>query len=63
MSAIASFFLAMTLNPEVQKKAQDEIDEFVGNARLPAYSDRGNLPYLDAMVKELLRWNPVAPLG
>ena len=53
----------MTLYPEVQKRAQEEIDSFVGNARLPTFADRGNMPYLDAMVKEILRWNPVAPLG
>ncbi|THH18030.1 hypothetical protein EW146_g2895 [Bondarzewia mesenterica] len=63
VSAIYSFFLAMTLYPEVQKKAQLELDSVIGSDRLPTYSDRANLPYVDALVKEVLRWNPVTPLG
>lgn len=53
----------MTLYPEVQEKAQEEIDRVVGFDRFPSFSDRVNLPYIDAMVKEVLRWNPVVPLG
>lgn len=53
----------MTLHPEIQKKAQAEIDSVVGNDRLPSLSDRGSLPYTEAIVLELLRWNPVTPLG
>ncbi|KAF4584991.1 hypothetical protein EYR40_001817 [Pleurotus pulmonarius] len=48
---------------EVQSKAQDELDRVVGDKRLPVFSDRDSLPYIDALVKEVLRWNPVAPLG
>jgi cytochrome P450 len=53
----------MTLFPEVQKKAQAEIDAVVGNDRLPSFSDRSQLPYVEALAKEVLRWNVVAPLG
>ena len=53
----------MALHPEIQKKAQAEIDTVVGNDRLPSLSDRGSLPYTEAIVCELLRWNPVTPLG
>ena len=53
----------MTLYPEVQKKAQLEIDAVVGPTRLPDFHDRPLLPYIDAVVKESLRWNLVAPLG
>jgi cytochrome P450 len=63
VSAIYSLFLAMTLFPEAQKKAQAEIDAVVGNDRLPGFSDRSQLPYVDALAKEVLRWNTVAPLG
>lgn len=52
----------MTLYPEVQRKAQAEIDRVVGNDRLPTFADQANLPYIDALAKELLRWNPVTPL-
>jgi cytochrome P450 len=63
VSAIYSLFLALTLFPEVQKKAQAEIDAVVGNDRLPKFSDRSRLPYIDALAKEVLRWNVVVPLA
>ncbi|CCM01268.1 uncharacterized protein FIBRA_03317 [Fibroporia radiculosa] len=63
VSAMESFFLAMSLYPEVQKKAQEEIDSLVEPGRLPNFSDRSKLPYLDALLKEIHRWNPVAPLA
>ncbi|KAF7979163.1 hypothetical protein HWV62_43423 [Athelia sp. TMB] len=63
VSAIYSLFLAMTLFPEVQRKAQAEIDAVVGNDRLPSFSDRPNMPYCDAIVKEIVRWNVVVPLA
>jgi cytochrome P450 len=53
----------MTLYPEVQRKAREEIDRVVGQDRLPNYKDRSSLPYIEAVLKEVLRWNPVAPLG
>ncbi|KAG6873914.1 hypothetical protein C0995_009694 [Termitomyces sp. Mi166 len=63
VSAIYSFFLAMALNPEIMRKAQAEIDSVVGNDRLPTLEDRQYLPYIDALTKEVFRWNVVAPLG
>ncbi|KII86266.1 hypothetical protein PLICRDRAFT_93731 [Plicaturopsis crispa FD-325 SS-3] len=63
VSAIHAFFLAMTLYPEVQKQAQAEIDTVVGTHTLPTYTDRERLPYVDALVKEVLRWNTVVPLA
>ena len=53
----------MTLYPDVQRKAQAEIDQIVGNSRLPNFSDEGGLPYVQAVLKETLRWHPVGPLG
>jgi hypothetical protein len=53
----------MTLHPEVQKQAQAEIDAVVGTDRLPTLADREYLPFVDALVKEVFRWNPVAPQG
>jgi len=53
----------MVLNPEVMKKGQEELDRVVGRERLPDFSDRENLPYIDALVKELLRWNPPTPIA
>ncbi|PCH42022.1 cytochrome P450 [Wolfiporia cocos MD-104 SS10] len=63
VSAIESFFLAMSLHPEVQSKAQAELDYVLGPGILPKVSDRHNLPYVAALLQEIHRWNPVAPLG
>lgn len=63
VSVAYSFFLAMLLYPDVQKRAQDELDRVVGTDRLPTYEDRENLPYVNALVKEALRWNAVLPMG
>jgi len=51
------------VHPEAQRKAQAEIDRVIGNDRLPKLVDMPNLPYTDAFVKEVFRWNPVTPLG
>ena len=53
----------MTLNPEIQAKAQAEIEAVVGTDRLPTLEDRERLPYVHALFLETLRWNNVAPLG
>lgn len=64
MSALTEvFFLAMSLYPDVQRKAQSEIMEVVGRDRLPEITDRDALVYVNALVKECLRWMPIAPLG
>ncbi|KAF9261882.1 cytochrome P450 [Marasmius fiardii PR-910] len=63
VSAILSFILGMTLNPQIQARAQEELDDVVGSSRLPDFSDRDNLPYINAIYAETLRWNPVLPLG
>jgi len=49
--------------PNIQQKAQDELDSVIGRDRLPTFEDRPRLPFIDAVCKEVLRWNPVAPLG
>ncbi len=51
----------MALYPDVQKKAQAELDKVVGSRRLPDFTDRQSLPYINALVKELTRWHIVAP--
>ncbi|KAF8258627.1 cytochrome P450 [Lactarius quietus] len=55
--------LAMVAHPEIQKRAQAELDAVVGRARPPTFSDASNLPYIQATVKETLRWRPPLPLG
>lgn len=63
MSSIASLFVALTLHPEVQKRAQAQIDSVISRDRLPTFEDRSRLPYIEAICKELLRWQVVLPLG
>jgi cytochrome P450 len=53
----------MAMHPEAQRKAQAEIDAIVGAHRLPDLNDRPHLPYINAIVKELMRWQLVIPLG
>ena len=53
----------MVMHPEIQRKAQAEIDRVIGNDRFPTLADQANLPYIDAIAKEVLRWGPVVPLG
>ena len=60
---MATFFLAMTMYPEIQRKAQEELDSVVGTDRLPDFSDEPSLPYTSAVMKEVLRWQQVAPFG
>ena len=52
----------MTLYPEVQARAQQEIDTVVGRDRLATFEDRKQLPYLSNVVKEAFRWRPSVPL-
>ncbi|KAJ7200308.1 cytochrome P450 [Mycena pura] len=63
VSALATFVLAMLSNPQAQDKAKAEIDSVIGNGRLPDFTDEESLPYVSAIVKEVLRWRSVAPLG
>ncbi|TFK27949.1 cytochrome P450 78A3p [Coprinopsis marcescibilis] len=61
-SALA-FFVLIALHPEVQRKAQLELDEVVGFGRLPTYEDRASLVYINAILKESLRYHQVTPLA
>ena len=53
----------MVENPEVQRKAHEELDRIVGRERLPDFADKGSLPYINSIYKECLRCHPVLPLG
>ncbi|OCH86922.1 cytochrome P450 [Obba rivulosa] len=60
---LLAFMMAMVLNRDKQRLAQDEIDRVVGKERLPTVKDRQDLPYIDAIIKETMRWQPVSPMG
>ena len=53
----------MALYPDVQRAAHAEIDAVLGDSRLPDFCDEEKLPYIGAVLKEVFRWHPVAPLG
>jgi len=67
--AFRNFLLAMTLHPDVQQRAQGEIDALLGppssfaGCRWPSMDDYEKLPYVRALVKELWRWGPPVPIG
>ncbi|KAK0500312.1 cytochrome P450 [Armillaria luteobubalina] len=63
VSVVLATMLAFLLYPEVQAKAQAELDAVVGPTRLPNFEDRPRLPYIEAILSEALRWNPVVPMG
>ena len=62
---MTAFILAMTLWSTIQERAQRELDALLGSSwtRLPTFADRTALPYVNAIVLEVLRWNPAVPLG
>ncbi|KAF2135651.1 uncharacterized protein K452DRAFT_281196 [Aplosporella prunicola CBS 121167] len=62
-SLILAMVRAMIEFPEVQKRAQAEIDAAIGEDRSPTWADFAKLPYINMMIKESHRWRPVSPLG
>ncbi|KZT37256.1 cytochrome P450 [Sistotremastrum suecicum HHB10207 ss-3] len=62
-AALITFILLMVLHPEIQQRAREELDRVVGTDRLPNIDDAENLPYVNALIKEVLRFHPVAPLA
>ena len=53
----------MAMYPDIQQKAQKELEKVVGPERLPTYDDYEELPYVQAIFLECMRWLPVTPLG
>ncbi|CAK1545867.1 unnamed protein product [Leptosia nina] len=53
----------MLLHPEVQDKIHEEIDRVVGRDRLPSLDDRDKLPYTEACLREIMRYDTLVPLG
>ncbi|CEL61283.1 O-methylsterigmatocystin oxidoreductase OS=Aspergillus parasiticus GN=ordA PE=3 SV=1 [Rhizoctonia solani AG-1 IB] len=58
-----SFVLMLSLHPEAAKLAQAEIDAVVGRERVPDLKDRESMPYMEAVLQEVMRLCPVVPLG
>jgi cytochrome P450 len=62
VAAVISYFLAMLIYPDVQAKAQAEVDRVVGKNRLPELDDAADMPYVQGLANECLRWLPVLPM-
>jgi cytochrome P450 len=64
-STMMSCILALACFPKVQRKAQGEMERVVGQDRSPIWDDinQGTLPYLTALIKEVLRWRTVIVLA
>jgi cytochrome P450 len=63
VSALGTFILGLLSNPEVQQKAQAEVDSVTGGKRLPTFDDEAAMPYISAIVQETLRWQNIGPIG
>ncbi|KDR66544.1 hypothetical protein GALMADRAFT_259056 [Galerina marginata CBS 339.88] len=62
VAGLHTFFLAMLCFPHTQAKAQRELDRVL-KGRLPEFGDEKDLPYVGALVREVLRWQPILPIG
>ncbi|EIM85912.1 cytochrome P450 [Stereum hirsutum FP-91666 SS1] len=63
VGVLHTFFLAMTLYPSIQTRAQAEIDSVLEGKALPTFEDEPNLPYVKALCMELIRWKPITPVA
>ncbi|KLO20177.1 CyP450 monooxygenase [Schizopora paradoxa] len=62
-STIMTFILAVLEDQEIQRKGQEELDRVLGKGCLPTFADRESLPYVQAICYEVIRWEPILPLG
>ncbi|EXJ70144.1 uncharacterized protein A1O5_06212 [Cladophialophora psammophila CBS 110553] len=58
-----NLIMALALHPHVVEKAHAELDRVVGKNRLPNKDDEQNLPYIRAIIKEIMRWRPFSNQG
>lgn len=63
LSSLGAFLLAMIANPDAQRMAQAEVDSVTGGKYLPDFDEEGSMPYVAAVVKEILRWKTSGPIG
>lgn len=55
LASLMSALTALVADPVIQARAQAELDLVVGNTRLPDFTDRKNLPYIQCIVSETFR--------
>ncbi|KAF2499912.1 putative cytochrome P450 oxidoreductase [Lophium mytilinum] len=62
-SSLLTVVLALAINPQYQEKARKEIDAVCGTERSPTWTDFKDLPYVNCIVKEGMRYRPVISSG
>ena len=60
--AIYAMIAILTGRPDIQTKAQAEIDQVLGKS-LATLTDKKAMPYIQAMLEELMRYTVIIPLG
>ncbi|TRM58959.1 cytochrome P450 [Schizophyllum amplum] len=60
---VLNFTIAVLNNPAIQERAQEELDAVLAPGQLPDFTHEDRLPFVTAVVRETLRWVPVAPMG
>ncbi|EJD00109.1 cytochrome P450 [Fomitiporia mediterranea MF3/22] len=63
LSALMSAMIALVLDPVIQARAQAELDTVIGKNRLPDFTDRESLPYIQCIIMEAFRWGATTPVG
>ena len=55
--------LAMSMGHDEMRRGQAELDAVIGRDRMPTFADQPNLSYVNAIAKEVMRWQTVAAQG
>lgn len=64
VTATMGFSVQLLLHhPQYQDRVHQEIEQVVGKSRLPTLDDRKNLPFTEAVLKEVMRWQTLTPLA
>lgn len=61
--AISTCIFTLTSQPHVLPKAHAELDRVIGRDRMPEFADQDDLPYCNAVIREIMRWRSVIAGG